>query len=343
MQKKSCHHNTNKKIYQKPLYITLAVTTSLIIAALYLPILSPFLSSFIKFWHSIWWAIALGLLITGIIDALVPTKYISHYLANTDKSSIFNAAMLGFIMSACSHGILAISIELYKKGASIPSVITFLLASPWANLPVTLLLISMFGLKAFAFIISALLIAIITGFVYQFLVAQQFIEKNSNSVQSDATFSVSEDIKNRFEAFNWNRTSISKLSKAILHGSVQSAHMVLWWIIIGTIIGSLLDAYIPHSVFSGYLGPTFLGLILTLALATIIEVCSEGSAPIAFTIYKQTLGFGNAFVFLMAGVATDLTEIGLIWINMSRRAAILLPVITVPQILILGYIFNKIF
>ena len=89
-----------------------------------------------------------------------------------------------------------------------------------------------------------------------------------------------------------------------------------------------------------YMGPTLLGLIVTLLFATIIEVCSEGSSPLAFEIFNQTGAFGNSFTFLMAGVATDYTEIGLIWHNIGKKAAIWLPIITVPQILILGYLFN---
>jgi len=91
------------------------------------------------------------------------------------------------------------------------------------------------------------------------------------------------------------------------------------------------------------MGPTILGLVVTLVLATIIEVCSEGSSPLAFEIYRQTGALGNSFVFLMAGVATDYTEIGLLWTNVGRRTAIWLPVIAVPQVVILGYIANLIF
>ena len=68
-------------------------------------------------------------------------------------------------MSACSHGILAI--ELYKKGANTSSVIAFLLASPWANLPITFLLFGFFGPKAIFIVVSALIIATTTGLIYQ--------------------------------------------------------------------------------------------------------------------------------------------------------------------------------
>jgi len=119
--------------------------------------------------------------------------------------------------------------------------------------------------------------------------------------------------------------------------------MVLWWILIGMFMASLARAFIPSGFFMDYMGASLLGLLITLGIATIIEVCSEGSSPMAFEIFRQTGAFGNAFVFLMAGVVTDYTEIGLIWSNIGKKAAIWLPVIAVPQVLLLGYIFNIVF
>jgi uncharacterized membrane protein YraQ (UPF0718 family) len=119
--------------------------------------------------------------------------------------------------------------------------------------------------------------------------------------------------------------------------------MVLWWILLGIFLASVARAYIPNGFFIKYMGPTLPGLFITLILATVIEVCSEGTAPLAFEIFRQTRAFGNSFTFLMAGVVTDYTEIGLIWSNIGRRAALWLPVITVPQVIILGYLFNRLF
>ena len=116
--------------------------------------------------------------------------------------------------------------------------------------------------------------------------------------------------------------------------------MVLWWLLIGMLMAAFARAFIPHDIFMEYMGPTFIGLIVTLIFATIIEVCSEGSSPLAFEIFTQTGAFGNSFTFLMAGVATDYTEIGLIWHNIGKKAALWLPIITVPQILILAYLYN---
>ena len=104
-----------------------------------IPFLNPFFEAFIDYLKLIWIAVIIGFFIGGIIDYFIPREYIKKYLSRRNKKTILYSILFGFLMSACSHGILAISIELYKKGASTSSVIAFLLASPWANLPITLL------------------------------------------------------------------------------------------------------------------------------------------------------------------------------------------------------------
>ena len=120
-------------------------------------------------------------------------------------------------------------------------------------------------------------------------------------------------------------------------------NMILWWIMFGMLLASVAATYIPSGFMHHYMGATLLGLLVTLLLATVIEICSEGSAPLAFEIYRQTGALGNSFVFLMAGVVTDYTEIGLIWQNIGWRTAVWLPIITVPQVMVLAVLINYFF
>jgi len=153
-------------------------------------------------------------------------------------------------------------------------------------------------------------------------------------------FSIIKDIKRRWNQYQFTMENIKNAIKGTLKGSWSLTKMVMWWLLIGMLMAAFARAYIPQNYFMEYMGPTTLGLLATLLFATIIEVCSEGSSPLAFEIFNKTGAFGNSFTFLMAGVATDYTEIGLIWHNIGKKAAIWLPIITVPQILILGYLFN---
>jgi hypothetical protein len=153
-------------------------------------------------------------------------------------------------------------------------------------------------------------------------------------------FSIINDIKRRIKEYKFTAENNFKAIKGTLSGSWALTKMVMWWLIIGMLMAAFARGFVPHHLFEQYMGPSILGLLVTLFFATIIEVCSEGSSPLAFEIYNQTGAFGNSFVFLLSGVATDVTEIGLIWHNIGKKAAIWLPIITVPQVIILGYLFN---
>jgi len=325
------------KWYKEKLYIVFGVTALLILAGYFVPFMNPWLDAFLEYTKLIWWAIVLGLILGGVIDYFVPSQYISKFLSKQSKVTIVYAVVLGFFMSACSHGILAIAIQLYKKGASVPAVVAFLLASPWANLPITILLFGFFGMPALYFVASAIVIALITGFIYQILLRAGLVETNPHTVSAPESFSIRSDLRRRWKEGNG---SALDAIKGVSHGAWALSKMVLWWIVIGMILAATARAFIPPHLFMTYLGPTLLGLFITLVLATVIEVCSEGSAPLAFEIFNQTGAFGNSFTFLMAGVSTDVTEIGLLWHNIGRKTALWLPVITVPQVLILGYLFN---
>jgi uncharacterized membrane protein YraQ (UPF0718 family) len=327
MADKCEHCEPGTPFYKERVFIVLVITLSLLLISFLIKPLNPFYVAFIEYLRLIWWAVLLGFLLGGVIDYFVPEETVMRFLGKREKRTIFFAVIFGFLMTACSHGILAISMQLYKKGASTASVIAFLLASPWANLPMTVLLFGFFGFKAIFLVVSAIVIAIITGFVYQLLEKYNLIgEHRHKKTLKIKKVKIKKDIKS--------------IVKGVSSGSWNLTKMVLWWILIGMLMASFARAFIPHHIFMKYMGPSLLGLFVTLVLATIIEVCSEGSSPLAFEIYNQTAAFGNAFTFLMAGVATDYTEIGLIWSNIGKKAAIWLPIITIPQILLVSYLFN---
>ncbi|MFH1767772.1 MAG: permease [Candidatus Omnitrophota bacterium] len=339
----ACLVDPSLPFYKNKTFIVFSVLAGLVLLSYLFPFLVPLRNSLVAYFKVIWWAILLGIFLGGIIDYYVPREYISHILAKPRKKTILYAVTLGFLMSACSHGILALAIQLHKKGASNPAVVSFLLASPWANITLTIMLIGFFGVKAFFIIIAAVVIAVITGFIFQFLEGKGLIEKNDNVTAVDKDFSIINDVKERWRKYRFSFDTLKRDAKGVFVGMIALSNMVLWWVLIGMGLASIAGAYIPAGIFRSYMGPSVAGIFITLLVATVIEVCSEGSAPMAFELFKQTGAFGNSFVFLMAGVVTDYTEIGLLWHNVGKRTAIWLPIITVPQVVLLGIIANILF
>ena len=206
------------------------------------PSLSSLNKSLISYLEIIWWAILLGLIIGGIIEYFVPKGFVFKYLGQKRKTSLFYGIIAGFIMSACSNGILAISMQLYKKGASIPTVITFLLALPLANLSVTILLFGFFGWKALLFVLTAIFIALLTGFIYIGLEKANLVE------QSERVYLVEEYERTKVKNFD-----LKNSIKGVIVGGVDLANMVLWWILIGILIAAIIGAYVPEFIFTQYL------------------------------------------------------------------------------------------
>ncbi len=309
----------------------------------YISILRPFSAVFRGYLKLILWPVLIGLVIGGLIDRFIPREYISKVLAHRSKRTVFYATGLGLLASACSHGILALSMELHKKGASGPAVISFLLASPWANFPVTLLLVGLFGTKGFLIILAAVIVALTTGLGLQALDAKGWIERNRFTSSLDVHFSISRDIRQRFQNYKLSFSQLKADFLGTLRGTFELSEMILGWVMFGVVLASLAQAYIPVHIFHHYLGPDLRGLFITLIFASLLEVCSEGTAPLAFEIYQQTKALGNSFVFLSAGVLTDYTEMGLVWKNLGKKTALWTLLIGAPQILILGYLFNRFF
>ena len=281
-----------------------------------------------------------GVAIGGAIEHFIPQAYILRLLAGRRRRVIGRAAALGVLASTCSHGVIALSMELYRKGASTPAAVTFLLASPWANMALSLLLVSLFHLQGLVIILLAVGIAIVTGLIFQVLERRGLIEANPSTQVVPLGFSIRQDLAARWRAYPWTANQLAADLRGVLRGMVPLGRMVLGWVQLGLLLGSILGATVPAHVFHRWFGASVAGLLLTLLLATVMEVCSEGTAPLAFELYRRTGALGNAFAFLMGGVVTDYTELAVVWTGIGRRTALWMLLVTLPQVIVCGLLLN---
>ncbi|MBI2069324.1 MAG: permease [Elusimicrobia bacterium] len=279
-------------------------------------------------------AFALGLLIASIVDVFIPKELISSALGRGGWSDVVKGSALGFAASSCSHGCLVIAVELYKKGASPAAFLSFLMASPWASLPTTVLLIRLFGQKGLLIVGLAFVISIVTGLAVAALWRRGLIEANPyGKVRTNKgpwTLLREEFHVNKKPAVLWPRLRDAFLS---LTG------MTLPWISLGILLSAVISAHFGHWI-GGYMGRGATGPLAALVAASAIEICSEGSSPVAFEIYRQTAALGSAFVFLQAGVVTDFTEISLVAANAGKKTALAMVAVALPQTLLAGYLLN---
>lgn len=285
-----------------------------------------------------WWGILTGIIAVGVIGR-IPRELVSGLLGKGGTfSGILRAVFAGTLLDLCNHGVLMIGSQLYKKGASLGQTMAFLISSPWNSLSVTLILAALIGWKwMFLFIALSMVIGIATGWVADLLVKSGKLPANPNHVDLPEGFCFSTAFKEAGKAI---KPTPSNIVRMISDGFRESA-MIVRWIFFGIVLAGLIRAFVPDLLFAQYFGPTLVGLILTLVATTIIEVCSEGSSPIAADLLTRAAAPGNAFTFLMAGAATDYTEMLVLReTTKSWKATLALPLIATPQILLIGWLIN---
>ena len=286
----------------------------------------------------IWWGILVGIIMISLLGK-VPREFVVSLLG-TGKglAGIIRATIGGVLLDLCNHGILMVGAKLYERGVSTGQVMAFLIASPWNSFSLTVILIALIGVKwTLLFILASVLIAIVSGLIFEALTNNGVLPSNPNQIDLPKDFQFWAEAKSQLGSATINVKTI----RAMFKDGIMEARMVLRWILFGVLIASLIRALIDTASFQNWFGPTLAGLGLTIIAATIIEVCSEGSTPVAADLLTRAKAPGNGFAFLMGGVSTDYTEIMVLKESTkSWKIALFLPLITLPQILVIAWLLN---
>lgn len=287
--------------------------------------------------NKMFWGITIGIVFVGIIDK-IPRNFISNLFAHAGAKGIWRAVLAGVMLDLCSHGILMVGMKLYKQGIRLGQLMAFLIASPWNSFSLTLILWSLIGFKLMmTFLILSMVIAMISGLIFDALVSAKILPANPQPLEIPRNFDFWAEVRKGWKNFKFTKSFFREVGQSGFEGS----KMVLRWVFFGIILASLLRTFVSPENFAGIFGTTSAGLGATIFLATVLEVCSEGSTPIAADMVTRAGAPGNGFAFLMTGVSTDYTEImSLKDTTKSWKIALFLPLVTLPQVIFLAWVLN---
>jgi len=306
------------------------------------PYLPTFTHSVTTLLQTMWWGVLLGIFFVGVLAGIPQELVVSVLGKGGTLKGILRATLGGILLDLCSHGILLVGMQLYKRGASLGQVMAFLIASPWNSISLTLILWSLVG---FWWMITVLLlsivIAVISGLIFEQLVRNNILPKNpfTNAHIGEDEKPLRHHLHLYVRSLHWNPLRVPDL----LWKGLRESQMILRWIFFGIVLASLIRTFLSIELFNAVFGPTLLGLGATLLFATILEVCSEGSMPVATDFLLRAKAPGNMFAFLMTGISTDYTEILSLKETTGRwKIAFFLPLVTVPQVVLIALILNAI-
>ncbi|GAA5316255.1 MAG: hypothetical protein AseanaTS_14600 [Candidatus Pelagadaptatus aseana] len=290
--------------------------------------------------NTMWWGVLAAAVFVGVLGRVPQEMVLSVLGKGGTFIGLVRATLAGVLMDLCSHGILMVGMKLYQRGASLGQVMAFLIASPWNSLSLTIILVTLIGLPwTLAFIGLSLVIALVSGAIFDFLVGRGSLPDNPNKQELPEGYRFWREAGNAWRQIQWSPGLIGQ----VLWEGIRGSRMVIRWLLFGVLLATVLRSFVSLEDFQTWFGPTALGLLVTMLAATIIEVCSEGSTPIAADVMNRANAPGNGFAFLMTGVATDYTEVMVIKdTTKSWKIALFLPLITVPQVAAIALILNSI-
>lgn len=241
--------------------------------------------------NAMWWGILSAAFFVGLLGRIPRELVMSVLGKGGTKRGVFRATVAGLLLDLCNHGILMVGMKLYERGASIGQVMAFLIASPWNSLTLTLIMVGLIGLPwTLLFIVGSLVIAWISGWIFDRLVDRGTLPANPNSGEF-AEVAFWPTLRETWGQNDWRPRALL----GMFWQGLKESKMVLRWVVFGVVLVALIRAFVPAESFGVWFGASVTGLLLTLLATTLIEVCSEGSSPIAADLFNRAGAPGNAF------------------------------------------------
>ncbi len=283
-------------------------------------ILNAYLAALWSLLADLWLFMGIGFLTAGLVQEFVPRRAMLRYLGRNSLATLLRATLAGTVASVCSCGAIPIAVSIRQAGATRAAALTFLLAAPWAGFVQLIIFYRFLGWAGTAVIFAgSLLVAFSSGVVLARLESRGLLEGPSPDV--DAAVGCEDDCSAVPQQANVSRPFVSRLSASL--SAAWQAFLELWKFLgIGLLLAATLKAFVPLSWVSSYLGGqgAWNPVIVALPVAAAVELCSEGFSIFAGQLHEMGATLAVVFVIVMVGVATDFTELSVIWGKFGKRS-----------------------
>ena len=111
-------------------------------------------------------------------------------------------------------------------------------------------------------------------------------------------------------------------------------------LLIGLVVAALIQVAVPDEFFLSFGSQPLLQMMVILAIAVPMYICSTGSIPVAAALMMKGLSPGAALVMLMAGPAVNLASILVVHKSMGRRFTAIYLLTIVGFAILFGLLLN---
>ncbi|UTD53754.1 SO_0444 family Cu/Zn efflux transporter [Halomonas sp. MS1] len=276
----------------------------------------------------------LGLVIAGLIKALMPEHLLQRWMGGRGLGSILRAAVIGMPLPLCSCGAIPTALALHRGGAGRGPTTSFLISTPGVGVDSMLITSVLLGpLMALARVLGALVTAIVTGILVGFT-GQAALPK-STPVSSCCASKGADDGHAHAHA-----TESTGVIAGLKYAFSDLLDDISSWMFAGLLLAGVLVTFVPPETLVGFSGG-LLALILMAVIGIPLYICATAATPVAAGLLLAGISPGMALVFLLAGPVTSLATLAILRREFGNQALAVYLVSILLVTVLIGWVFDQ--
>ncbi len=244
-----------------------------------------------------------------------------------------SASLLGIVTPFCSCSAIPLFLGFVESGVPLGVTFSFLIAAPMINEVAVVLLFGLFGWKtAVLYMVTGLIIAMLSGFVIGRLKLEKYVE--------DWVYKIKVG-KNEIEEV---KPSFAERVTSGIDAVKEIVGKVWIYIVIGIAVGAGIHGYVPQNFMAGLMGKSaWWSVPIAVMLGVPMYSNAAGIIPIVQALLEKGASLGTVLAFMMSVIGLSFPEA--IILKKVLKLPLIFTFIGVVGIgiIIVGYLFNLIY
>jgi uncharacterized membrane protein YraQ (UPF0718 family) len=316
--------------------------------------------------------IAVVSILTGVMREYVPQEKLQKKLTKHEKWGSLLGASLGMLTPFCSASVVPVTMGMATMGASLGTVMSFLISAPLCNFIVLAMIYAAFGIKImFIYLVITFIAAVLGGWLISKSPWKNEIKRgkelegtktgsacDGNAISNARNTNVKEVDSCNYAASaqgDCNTLNVScDSTSAIAEGAVQPSKVnnalrfawslfkrIIPYVLLGALISGLSAAYLPSELVEKYVGgDNVLSIIIAAIIGVPLYLRIEMAIPLLKVLILKGMGLGPAIALIIGGTGASLPEIALVSAVLKKKAVFAFVCIILTTAIIGGLVFQ---
>ncbi|MGX7328041.1 permease [Enterococcus bulliens] len=250
--------------------------------------------------------VLLGCLISGFLHVFLSAERVNKLLPKNKFLAIIVGSVLGVFFPSCECGIVPIVHQFLKKEVPTYTAFPFMLTAPIIN-PIVLFSTFIAFSNSWKFVLlrvtGSLLVALVVGIWLAYIYTKNPLKESYQTTHTHHEHSLTNETCT-------HKPQVKKMQKIshMFEHSIDEFFDTGRYLIIGALIASGLQVYLPTSIILTLGSTKLFAILVMLALAVIMSLCSEADAFIGSSLLSL-FGVTPVIAFLVFGPMVDIKNL----------------------------------